>query len=588
MINFNNERRIAKTLLLAVAALCMAAPVQSQETQSMEDRLNALFLSYTRDVAPFAPFSASENGASEYDSKLANDLGEEYRRDLGLLCNRYLNEVRAINRAELSHQAQLSRDIFERQRVNCVYYLGLNWHLMPINQTGGGLTANFPVMGAGKGSHPFKTVRNYEDFLGRIDGFVVWVDTAIANMRIGMARGITPPQSLMVKVVPQLDAHIVAGADKSMFYEPLKAFPEDFDEATRKSLTEKYTVAIEAKILPSYRKLRAFIQDEYIPKCRTTSGLRDLPGGMEMYRVAVRDWTTTDMSSDQIHALGVTEVARIAAQMKQLRAEIDIAHDAPLPQYRDAASLLDGYRALRSTVEHELPKLFGRLPRTDFEIRAIEPFREDTMSSSYYPAPLSKTRAAIFYLNAASLKTSGHAIVSRSLFIHEATPGHHLQMSLQRENSSLPMFRRTGWYSAYGEGWALYAERLGADLGVYPTRRDMLMMLSDELFRAARLVVDTGLHDKGWTRQRAIDYMRNTGELSAAAAEREVERYMAWPAQALTYKVGQLKIQEIRRKAESKLGAAFDLRAFHDELLRDGAMPLDILEAKMERWLNAQ
>ncbi|WP_158590352.1 DUF885 domain-containing protein [Noviherbaspirillum cavernae] len=568
--------------------LMFCASASCQDAADPSQTLDRIFKSYARDTAPYFPFSASDNGDHRYDGVFANDLGDEYRTGLKRLCSDYLRELGTIDKAALPRQAQLSHTMFERRLVNCIDSFAGNWHWMPINQASG-WHANFPVMGAGNGSHPFKTVRNYEDFLKRIDGFVVWIDTAIANMRIGMAQEVIQPRDLMLKVLPQLEAHIVDMPAKSMFYTPLTKFPSDFDEETRRALTARYIAAIETKIVPAYRRLHAFMRDEYIPACRTTSGLVDLPGGSDMYRRAVRIATTTDMTPEQIHALGLAEVDRVHAEIVKLKAEIDAAHDVPLTRHGDADSLLDAYREFRSTVEKELPKLFGRLPKTDFEIRAIEAFREKSMSSSYLFPPINGSRPGVFYLNTASMKAAGaHGTVQRSLFLHEAVPGHHLQVALQRESTELPLFRRTAWYAAFGEGWALYAESLGDDMGLYRNRRDRLAMRRDELYRAARLVVDVGLHEKGWTRQQAIDYMRERGGMAAAAAEREVERYMAWPGQALSYKIGQLKILAIRQKVEAALGGSFDLRAFHDELLRDGAMPLDILDAKMERWLAAQ
>ena len=243
---------------------------------------------------------------------------------------------------------------------------------------------------------------------------------------------------------------------------------------------------------------------------------------------------------------------------------------------------------MKEAVNKDLNKLFGRFPNTGFEIKAIEPFREKSMSSSYIFPSMDGKRPGVFYLNTASVGIHGYGMVSRSLYLHEAVPGHHFQVALQRENKDLPFFRRLNWHSAFGEGWALYAEGLGHSLGIYSNRHDRLSMLTQELLRAARLVVDVGLHHYGWSREKSIAYLRNTAEQPAESAEREIERYMAWPGQALSYKVGQLKILEIRRKAESRLGKAFDIRAFHDELLKDGSMPLQILEAKMDKWIVAQ
>lgn len=564
------------------------ASAADENAVAASQALNQLFRSYARESAPYFPLTASESGDHRYDSILANDLGDDYRAGLKRLCADYLKNLLTIDKSALNSQQRLSYDIFEHARRRCIESFEYPWHLMPVDQVGSSLPSRFPIMGAGKGIHPFKTVANYEDFLGRIDGFVAWMDTAISNMRIGVERGITRPRSVMLKVVPQLDAQIVTDLRASLFYDPVRNFPRDFDEETRRALSGKYLAAIEQKIVPAYRRLRDFIRDEYLPKCRTSYGLGDLPGGREMYLFAVRQSTTTDLTPQQIYNLGIVEVDRIKSEIDALRAEIEMNRDPTLTRYRNADDLLRGYGELRDSVIKALPRLFGRFPAADFEIRPIEAFREKSMPSSYVAASLDGSRPGVFYLNTSPVKNTGSAAVSRSLFLHEAVPGHHLQMALQRENSGLPAFRKFAWYIAFGEGWALYSESLGEELGVYQNRRDRLGMLYGELFRAARLVVDVGLHEKGWTRQQAIDYMLATVGGSQEGIEREVERYMAWPGQALGYKIGQLKIIEIRKKAEKTLGASFDIRAFHDELLKDGGMPLDILEAKMDRWIAAQ
>jgi uncharacterized protein (DUF885 family) len=566
--------------LLVVGGACARPPVDSSPAPA----LTPLIRSYEREVAPYFPFTASERGARRYDRMLANDIGEDYRRGLEALCARYRHDLHRVDRAALSDQERLTGEIFDDRLATCVERFRFPWHLLPVDQVGFSWPSRFPVVGAGRGVHPFKTPRNYEDFLGRIDGFVVWMDTAIANMRAGLERGITQPRDVMLRVLPQLDAHIVDDPRASAFYEPIRNFPPTFDDATRRALTEKYLEAIEEKIVPTYRRLRAFVRDEYLPRCRTSSGFAALPGGREMYAFAVRVATTTTLTADEIYDLGVAEVARLRAEIAALRAEVAAAGEPELPRYRDLTGLLDGYADLKASVQAALPRFFGRLPRAGFEVRPIEAFREPSMPSSYEAASLDGSRPGVFYLNTADLRSGGGAAVYRSLFLHEAVPGHHFQLTLQRENPDLPDFRRFAWYVAFGEGWALYAETLGHELGVYQRRRDRLSALYAELFRAARLVVDVGLHDRGWTREQAVRYLGPPRD----NAEREVDRYLAWPGQALGYKIGQLKILAIRRKAEAALGAAFDIRAFHDELLRDGAMPLRILEAKMDRWIAAR
>jgi uncharacterized protein (DUF885 family) len=543
-----------------------------------------LVRSYDREVRPYHPFTASEAGFRQYDRILANDIGEEYRSGMRALCTRYRADLRNVDAGALSDQERLTYDIFAFRLDNCVAGYRFPWHLIPVNQVGSSWPSRFPVMGAGRATHPFKTARNYEDFLGRIDGFVTWVDTAIANMRVGLERGITQPRDVMVRVLPQLEAQIVDDPRTSQFYEPVRNFPAPFDADTRRILEARYVEAIQQKIVPAYRRLRAFIQDEYLPRCRASLGLGALPDGRAWYAHAVRVSTTTDLTPAEIYDLGIAEVTRIKAAMDALRKDIAAAGDPELPRHRTIEDLLRGYAEVRTAVDAALPRLFGRFPAAGFEIRPIEPFRERSMPSSYEAASPDGSRPGVFYLNSAALRGRNGAVVSRSLYLHEAVPGHHFQIALQRENVALPGFRRFGWYNAFGEGWALYAESLGADLGVYENRRDRLAMLGGELFRAARLVVDVGLHDKGWTREQAIEYLGGRTPDNV----REVERYIAWPGQALGYKIGQLKILGLRRKAEAALGSSFDVRTFHHELLRDGAMPLSVLDAKMARWIARQ
>ncbi|OGI64338.1 MAG: hypothetical protein A2W18_07680, partial [Candidatus Muproteobacteria bacterium RBG_16_60_9] len=409
-------------------------------------------------------------------------------------------------------------------RASCVESFDYPWHLLPLDQAGFSLPSTFPVMGAGKGIHPFKTIRNYEDFLGRANGFVLWIDTAIANMREGSERGVTQPRDLMLKVIPQLEAQIVDDPRLSLFYEPIKNFPMDFDDGTRGRLTKTYTETIQGKIIPAYRRLRDFIRSEYIPKSRTSYGLNSLPTGQQWYRFRVRQSTTTTLSPDEIYALGLREVERIKSEIKEIEAQPKVDSEPAPARYRDPTSLVLAYDQLRTTVAAALPKLFGRFPKTDFEIRPVELFREKSLTSSYVSGAPDGTRPGVFYVNTAALNEQKTMTVSLSLFLHEALPGHHFQFSLQRENKDLPVFRKFGNYTAFVEGWGLYVEGLGDELGISQRRWDKRDRLNNELLRAARLVVDVGIHEKAWTRQQAIDYMVDTIGGSKANFEREVER----------------------------------------------------------------
>ena len=564
--------------MLLTCHACVGRPAGPAPT------LAELVGSYDRDITPYYPFTASEAGLRQYDRVLANDIGAEYRRGLQALCSRYQAELRRIEPVALTGSERLTYEILAHRLGTCLDGLRFDWHLLPVNHVGESWPSRFPVVGAGRGSHPFKTARNYEDFLGRIDGFVTWMDTAIANMRLGADRGIIQPCEIVARLVPQLDAQIVDDPQASLFHEPIRNFPASFDDETRRSLAARYVAAIQNSIVPAYRRMRDFVQGEYLPRCRTSHGWGALPGGRRWYAHAVRASTTTDLTPGEIYETGLAEVTRIQAAVDALRADIVAGGDPQLPRHRTIEDLLKGYAELRTAVDDAMPRLFSHFPRAGFEIRPIEPFRERTMPSSYMAAAPDGSRPGVFYLNSAELHSRNGAPVYRNLYLHEAVPGHHFQIALQRENRTLPGFRRFGGYTAFVEGWALYAEALGVELGVYPGRRDRLGMLLGELFRARRLVVDVGLHDKGWTREQAIRYLGGPTPNNV----REVERYMAWPGQALGYKIGQLKILALRRKAEAMLGPAFDVRAFHDELLRDGAMPLGVLEAKMDRWLAGQ
>ena len=570
----------------AVAVIATFAACHACAASALSDRLALadVVRSYERETAPYFPFTASEQGLQQYDRALANDLSEEYRSGMRSICARHRDDLRRVDTAALTEAERLTYDIFAHRLDGCLESLDHPWHLLPINQIGFSWPSRFPIVGSGKGAHRFLTARNYEDFLGRIDGFVAWVDSAIANMRTGMARGITYPRDVMLRVVPQLQAQIVTDPQTSVFYDPIRALPAGIDEETRDRLTVAYEDAITRKIVPAYTRLLAFVREEYLPRCRTSAGFAAMPGGREMYAHAVRSSTTTSLTPAAIYDLGVAEVSRITTEIDRVRAKMAASPVPPPAQYGSVTELVGAYADLRTVVGAALPRLFGRMPRAGLQIRAIEPFRERSMPSSYEAASLDGSRPGVFYLNAAEVRDGRRAPVHRHVFLHEAMPGHHLQISLQRENTALPAFRRFAWYVAFGEGWALYAESLGVELGVYDTPRARLEMLQAELFRAARLVVDVGLHERGWTRQQAVDYLGGPG----ANTEREVVRYMAAPAQALGYKVGQLAINDLRREAEGALGQAFDLRAFHDELLKDGAMPLSILEAKMRRWIHRQ
>jgi uncharacterized protein (DUF885 family) len=417
-------------------------------------------------------------------------------------------------------------------------------------------------------------------------------------MRAGVSRGVVQPRIVMEKVLPQLEAMLVSEPRQSVFYRPVAQFQEGMGAQDRERLAAAFTSAISEQIVPAYRRLHAFIRDEYLPRTRTTVALTSLPQGEEWYAYQVRLQTTTRMTPEQIHELGLREVARIRGELDRIMREVGFHGDlaaffAHLRSdsrfyYTNADELLNGYRALKDQVAAATPRLFTIQPKADFEIRAVEAFRAQSASTaSYRMATPDGSRPGVFYVNTFDLK-SRPRYTMQAIYLHEAVPGHHFQFSIQQELENLPRFRRFGSYTAYSEGWGLYAESLGRELGLYTDPYDYFGALGTEVFRAVRLVVDTGIHAQGWSREQAIEYMLANAPVGQTDAVSEIERYIANPGQALAYKVGALKIQELRARATERLGEDFDVREFHTQVLIDGALPLDVLEAKLDRWLAAR
>ncbi|HUM46512.1 MAG TPA: DUF885 domain-containing protein, partial [Chitinophagales bacterium] len=470
--------------------------------------------------------------------------------------------------------------------------------LMPINQFWS-LTLTMGQLGSGTGNQPFKTVKDYENWLGRINGFTVWCDTAIGNMRQGMTTGMVYPKILMERVLPQLKSIVVTDVTKSLFYQPILNMPSlNFSEEDNKRLTELYAKAVSDQINPSYQKLYDFIKNEYLPKCRTAPGISSIPGGDDYYQHLIKYWTTTDMTADQVFELGQTEVRRIRSEMESVMKQVEfkgdlkeffhyIHTDKKFLPFKTDDEVLNAYRAIEEREKPYLSKLFSVFPKTPFEIRQTEAFREASASAEYNQGTPDGSRPGVFYVPIVD-PTKFNNISMEDLFLHEAIPGHHYQISLQQENNDLPEFRKFIWYGAYGEGWALYSESLGKELGLFEDPYQYFGMLSEEMHRAIRLVVDAGIHTKGWTREQAIQFSMDNEAESEADITAEIERYMAIPGQALSYKVGQLKILELRRNAEKELGDKFSIAKFHDEILKDGCLPIAVLEAKMKRWTEGQ
>jgi uncharacterized protein (DUF885 family) len=561
------------------------------------EQLRALFDDYFERSLELDPLLATSIGDPRYNDRYEVSISPAWRARSERLERDSLARLESIDRGGLSDEDQLSYDVFKSAREIEIEGFKFPSQLLPLNQFYS--TANtFAQLGSGKGIQPFRTVKDYDDFLKRLDGFVAWTDQAIVNMREGVARGYSQPRVLMERVLPQLEAHVVATPEESLYYGPLRDMPANFPASDRERLTAAYRAAITTKVVPTYRRLHDFIRDEYLPKCRETVGLDALPDGAAWYAYRVRDITTTDYTPAQIHEKGLREVERIHGEMLDVMRKVGFQGDLkafaaflrtdPRFFYDSRDALIAGYVDIKKRVDPALPKLFETLPKADYEVRAVEPFREKSAAGGQYQAASEDgSRPGIFYANAYDLKGRPRWAME-SLSLHEGNPGHHFQISLQREQPSLPKFRRFGGYTAYVEGWGLYAESLGTELGMYQDPYQYFGMLEGELWRSIRLVVDTGLHSRGWTRRRVLDYMTENSAASEAVRVSEAERYMAIPGQALAYKIGQLKIRALRTRAEQALGPRFDVRRFHTAVLGEGALPLDVLEARIDRWIEQQ
>ncbi|WP_242927323.1 DUF885 domain-containing protein [Pontibacter vulgaris] len=559
--------------------------------------ISQLFDDYYEERLQLFPLEATAIADNRYNNLLPNDISQEHQQKLKAFYQKYQDELKTIDREKLTEQERISYDIFAYEMATSLEGLQMDDQLMPLNQFWS-LPITMGQLGSGSGNQPFKTVKDYDDFLGRINGFEVWADTAIANMRRGMAKGEVLPKALTQKVLPQLKSMVVTDYTKSIFWEPVQNMPASIQGPDRERITQAYTKAIKEQVVPTYKKLHDFMQREYLPKSRTTSGINGIPNGDEKYRYVVRYWTTTDMTPDEIFTLGEREVARIRGEMEKVKAQVGFKGDLKaffkhvneskqFMPFKKPEDVLKGYAEIQARMQPQLDKLFGLKPQSKFEVRQTEAFRAASASAEYNPPAPDGSRPGIFYVPILDA-TKYNRVGMESLFLHEAIPGHHYQISIQQEQQGLPKFRQYSWYGAYGEGWALYSESLGKELGLYTDPYQYFGRLSDEMHRAIRLVVDVGMHAKGWTREKAIQYSLDNELTSEEAAVAEIERYMAIPGQALSYKIGELKIQELRRKAEQELGSKFSVSAFHDEVLKDGGMPLAVLEKKINEWIAAR
>ncbi len=556
------------------------------------------------------PLEASKGGDYRYNDRIANFISDEYQAELIARYDYFLQAIDAMDADQLSPEDRLSLQVMrwdcmikkeglenEIPTVASPIYDLPNFKWMPVTQISS-LQLYVSQLAAGKSVHPFQDLDDYEDWLQRVDDYLNWMDTAIENMQTGIAKGVVLPRVLTERVIEQLNPFIDTPVEDHLFYQPITMLSVEIAESERKRLDMAYRGMIEEKLIPQYRKLRDFMQETYLPASRNSTGLLDLPKGKETYDYLIRLHTSTDMTADEIFELGQREVKRIRGEMEKVMAEIGFEGDLDafleyvrnkpeLIPFDDPEEVIAHFNEIHERMKPRLEELFSKTPKAGFEVRRTEAFREASASAEYVPGTKDASRPGIFYVPIPDV--NNYNIVSdEALFLHEAIPGHHYQLSLQQENQDLPEFLHPEGMGVFVEGWALYAESLGKELGLYTDPYQYFGMLSMEMHRAIRLVVDAGMHAKGWTREEAIQYSLENEAESEAAIVAEIERYMATPGQALSYKVGQLKIRELRDKAEAALGDKFDIRAFHAQVLGSGSLPLSLLEEKIDGWIAGQ
>lgn len=597
-----------KQNLLIILLLLLAFGCQEKTAEVVS--IDAIFEEYQQFKDRINPIEATKGGNYEYNDFIANYISDPYQEDLRTNYSHFLNLLSQLDTTALSEADLLSMKVM---KWDCEVKLeGLNnpmvtmaspiynlpsFELMPLFQIQS-LHLYVAQLAAGGGVQPFETVEDYDNWLKRVGDYLIFLDTAIVKMKEGMAQNIVLPTALAQKMIPQLDEFITNPVEAHLFYKPILSMPESITEADKNQISAAYSKMIEDDLKPKYTELKEFMVNEYLPACRETSGIGALPNGSETYNYLIKLHTTTNLTADEIHELGKSEVARILIEMEEAKNKMGFKGDikaffesvrnspAQMP-FTDPQQVVDNFNSIKERIDGTLNQVFDLKPKADFVVRRTEAFREASASAEYVPGTKDASRPGIFYVPIPDV-TTYNKYSDEALFLHEAIPGHHYQLSLQQENKDLPEFLHPESMGVFVEGWALYAESLGDELGLYKDPIQYFGMLSMEMHRAIRLVVDTGIHSKGWTREQAIQYSLDHEAESEDAVIAEIERYMATPGQALSYKIGQLKIRELRTRAETKLGDKFSIKEFHNQVLNSGSLPLVLLQEKIDKWINSQ
>ena len=582
-----------KQLLFLLLIIAQAFNVTAQNNKLF----NKFLAAYYDEGLTFNPIGATQRGDNRFNDILPNNISAPFLKKVHNFNVKYLQMLKGFKRASMNSFDKISYDIMALQISQALESEKFHTEYIPINQFRS-LANELPSMGSGTGIQPFKTVKDYYNWLKRLTAFGDWADTAVANFNKGIAIGMVLPKALVVKMIPQLEAQTVTDENKNIFYGPLKMMPSSFSDNEKKEITNAYKNTINNKVIPTYKKLADYIKTVYLPKSTATSGLFALPMGAAYYQYLVKVYTTTNKTPEQIYNIGISEVNRITKEIETLKNSIGFKGsmveffnyaltDKQFFPYTTDEQVLDSFRAILPKIEPNLKKLFNIVPKAAFEVKAIEKFKAATSAANYQRGAEDGSRPGYFNVPIISA-TSYNKLGNENLFLHEAIPGHHFQLSVQQENTETPKIRKFASYSVFSEGWALYTESLGEELGLYTDPYQKLAALKSELFRSIRLVTDVGLHTGKMTREESIKYMMEKGGRAEQGSISETERYIANPGQALSYKIGELKIKELKATYQKYLGAKFSIKKFHDALLLVGSVPLNILETYMAEWASEQ
>jgi hypothetical protein len=580
---------------LLFIAISISALLLNCKSEEKSVDFTALTKSYFDGKNELNPLDATLNGQNLYNDQLQFEMTDSFRLKQKAFYDKFETELSKVDETKLTPEEKISYEIIKWEISVGKDQLAQPSNLIPIHQFWGTHLTMGQYAG-GTAAQPFKTEKDYKNFLKRMDLYSVWIDSAMVYMRKGISKGVVLPKTLTIKVIPEFEDMITSNVEDNLFYSAIKTMPSSFSENVKKDLTDKYKTTITNKLMPQFKKMTQFLKSEYLPASRNTSGIGSLPFGKEYYSACVKQWTTTNTSPEEIHELGLREVARLKLEMEKVKTQVgykgtllsffeEVRNKKELKPFKKPEEVIANFEAIFTRIKPNVDRLFSLQPKTKFQIKRTEAFRELSASAEYVQGAADGSRPGTFYVpipDVANYNLYG----DEDLFLHEAIPGHHFQISLQQENQQLPDFRKFNWFGAYGEGWALYTESLGTELGLYKDPYQYFGMLGNEMHRAIRLVVDTGIHTKGWTREQAIKYSLENEAESEASITAEIERYMAIPGQALSYKIGQLKIMELRKKASDKMGARFDIKKFHEKVLESGVLPLALLENKINEWVT--